>query len=398
MKLLTHLKTARRNLSASRLRTFLAMLGIMVGTASVVALMSGGQLATQQALEQIRGLGTNLMRINFSQRNTQTQKKELTTNISKISIQNLMDMQSVIPDVLQVAPMISDYFPAAYKQQVLNDITVLGTTQNLAKVIGIQMHEGRFIYDLDKSSLFCVIGSKVAKKMNTITPLYNHIRLGDQIYTVIGIAKDWVENSMVGVDIDQSIIIPLPAMLANIPDSKISIAMLQLTQDANIDSMKQAIRKYFQRSFPGYTVTFQSSKELINKMESQQAIFSILLGLIGGISLLVGGIGVMNIMLASVAERHTEIGLRIALGAKPRDVQLMFLMEAAALAVIGGTLGVIIGILATAIIASIAEWSFVFLLWPPLIGFGVSMLISLFFGFYPAYVASQLNPIEILRS
>jgi len=173
---------------------------------------------------------------------------------------------------------------------------------------------------------------------------------------------------------------------------------LRIKENTNIDTVKTAITDYFTRNIPGYIVNIQRAKELLNSIAKQQTIFTLLLGLIGGVSLLVGGIGVMNIMLASVAERHAEIGLRISLGAKPRDVQLMFLMEATMLAILGGGLGVILGMLATATIAYFAHWPFVILFWPPLIGFSVSLLISLFFGFYPAYVASKLNPIETLRA
>jgi putative ABC transport system permease protein len=132
-------------------------------------------------------------------------------------------------------------------------------------------------------------------------------------------------------------------------------------------------------------------------MEDQSVILSVFLGLIGGVSLIVGGIGVMNIMLVSVRERRREIGIRMAVGAKRYDIGALFLIEAVMLSVIGGLLGVMMGILITYVLAVIWHWSFTLSLWPPLAGFSVSVLVGIFFGFYPAYQAARLDPIEALR-
>jgi len=142
---------------------------------------------------------------------------------------------------------------------------------------------------------------------------------------------------------------------------------------------------------------FRSAKELIKSMEAQHKIFTLLLGLIGSISLLVGGIGVMNIMLVSVLERRREIGVRLALGALRKEIQWMFLSEAILLSLSGGFLGIIIGIFASYVIAAFVNWHFTIFLLPPFIGFTVSVFVGIFFGFYPAYKASQLNPIQTLR-
>lgn len=389
MKLSLHFKTAIRNLTASRLRTFLAMLGIVIGTASVVALISVGQLATEQALEQFKGLGVDLMRINFTSIDPNT--------TARIPLNTIINIETSVPDVSKIAPFVLQFLTGEYQQQSFSDISIIASTENLAEVINLTMEEGRFISDLDQDQHFCVLGHGFAKQLNTMNLFGQHIKLGKGIFTIIGIANEWPESNIVGQDINQAIIIPFAALSQIAANAQLNTAILRLKQNADIDTVKQSITNYAAQNIPSYRLDFQSGKEILARMAKQQYIFSLLLGLIGGISLLVGGVGVMNIMLASIAERRAEIGLRIALGAEPRDVQLMFLMEAAALGVFGGIIGVILGIVATALVAKFSHWPFIILIWPSVIGFVVSLIIILFFGYYPAYAASKLNPIEILR-
>lgn len=389
MNLKAHLKTSIRNLIAAPLRSFLAMLGIMVGTASVVAMISGGNLATQQALQEIKNLGTDIMRLDF----TSSALSPTSIDPSKI-----LAMRQNIPAIISIAPVAASYNIGIYNKTAITDLNIVGTTQAYANIINIRMRYGRFIHDLDGTKNFCVLGADVAKQLQTFNPLSNYLKYGNGICTIIGVADRWPEQNIVGQNINKSIIVSIASLKLNIDNVSLSSALLKIKENEDIDLIKNAITRYFKENFPDYRVTIQSSKEILNSIARQQTIFTLLLGLIGSISLLVGGIGVMNIMLASVAERHSEIGLRIALGATPRDVQLMFLMEAGTLAVLGGGLGVLLGVLATAAIAYFANWNFILLIWPPVIGFGVSLLISLFFGFYPAYIASKLNPIETLRS
>lgn len=366
------------------------MLGIMVGTASVVAMISGGTLATQQALAAIKNLGTDLMRLDFSANDPMSAQP--------LDPDKILALKQNIPAILQVAPVAASSVSAVYNKVVFDSLNVVGTTENYASIIHITMRSGRFIHALDGSTNFCVVGSAIAKQLNTFDLIGTYLKYSNGICTIIGVANSWPEQNIVNQDINNSVIVPISAFIQNVNGASVSVTMLRIKEDADIDTLKQSIIDYFAKALPDYRVSVQSAKEIVNSVAKQQTIFTLLLGLIGGISLLVGGIGVMNIMLASVAERHSEIGLRIALGATPRDVQVMFLMEATMLAILGGGLGVILGVLSTLTIAYFARWNFIVLVWPPLIGFGVSLLISLFFGFYPAYIASKLNPIETLRS
>jgi putative ABC transport system permease protein len=174
--------------------------------------------------------------------------------------------------------------------------------------------------------------------------------------------------------------------------------LMRLDPSADIDNVKNNIENILQQYHLSQSFTYRSAKELISHMAKQNEIFTVFLGLIGSISLLVGGIGVMNIMLVSIIERKREIGIRRAVGATPADIRALFLIEAIMLSILGGILGAIIGIVIAYIIALCWHWQFTLFLLPPIIGFSVSAATGVFFGFYPAHKASQLDPIESLRS
>ncbi|OGT53943.1 MAG: hypothetical protein A3E84_00415 [Gammaproteobacteria bacterium RIFCSPHIGHO2_12_FULL_42_13] len=395
MKLISHAKSALQNLMYSRLRTMLAMLGILVGTASVVALVSSGQLATQQALAQFQELGTELLSLSFYQKVSYS----VTAGARKsaIEVNTLEKMQTQIGGLYQVAPYMVTTVPIVFDGQSINGY-VIGVTELLQNVMKIAIEEGRFISDLDSNAYYCVIGRNIYSQLNVPNPIGQRIKLGKSIFTIIGVAASWPENSFFTQNVNDSIIVPIETIGAITPNATLNNAVIQLEPDANIETIKTGITTYFEQNAPDYRLVFHSAKELIKRMSTQQQIFTLLLGLIGGVTLLVGGIGVMNIMLVSVTERKQEIGLRLALGAKPRDIQIMFLIEAMLLASMGGFLGVLIGIISSYFIATIAGWQFVLFFLPPVIGFAVCLLVSIFFGFYPAYQASKLNPIDALRT
>jgi len=177
----------------------------------------------------------------------------------------------------------------------------------------------------------------------------------------------------------------------------ISNIIMRLTPDADITRVEDNVTRMVSDMHTGLHANYRSAKELISKMKTQSNILTVFLGLIGSVSLLVGGIGVMNIMLVSVVERRREIGIRLAVGAKRRDIALLFLIEAIMLSLVGGSMGVLIGILIAYVIALFWHWQFTLFLLPPLAGFSVSVAVGIFFGFYPAYTASKLRPIDALR-
>jgi putative ABC transport system permease protein len=397
MKLLSHIHEAKLNLFSSKLRTLLALLGILVGTAAVVAMVSGGKLATNEALKQFQTLGTDLLAINLSDSPSPNGGVETQSNLSITDAKAL-----VVPSqpILKVAPYVQIYNPLQFGGKEISG-GVIGVTESFGAIAQVDILQGRFISDLDGFAYYCVIGSGIYEQMQHISnkdPIGQHIQIDKNIFTIIGIAKPWAENSFIYANIDTSILIPIKTASLMSKYATINNIIVSLKPDTDIDGVKNYLEAAILQHAPSKKLFVRSAKELISKMAKQSEILTIFLGLIGGISLLVGGIGVMNIMLVSVVERRREIGIRLAIGATREDIRLLFLIEAVMLALIGGGLGVIIGILISYVIALISQWDFTLFLLPPLIGFVVSAATGIFFGFYPAYQASNLDPIDALRS
>lgn len=399
MQITLHIQEGLSNLLASKLRSFLAILGILVGTASVVAMISSGNLATQAALKQFKQLGTNLMSISLFEQNHDAKKSANT--IKKFDLQAALNLQTASPDISLVAPYVSLYEPVSFKGHMINNATIVAATDNMQAAIKISLARGRFISFLDRSNYYAVIGHDLYQHLQGYTQdaiIGQQIYLGQHIFTIIGVANAWRENTFFNADINQALIIPISTASSLSKYAAIHNMVLRLRKKFNIDEVTNAIHRYFKRVAPNQQLYLRSAKQIIESMKNQRHIFTIYLGLIGGISLLVGGIGVMNIMLVSVVERKREIGIRMAVGARRKDIRLLFLIEALSLSLFGGIMGVLLGILTSYIIAHFAQWDFMIFFTPALIGFLVSVATGIFFGFYPAYKASQLDPIDALRS
>ncbi len=384
------------NLGAAKLRSFLAVLGILVGTAAVVALISCGQLATEKALAQFKALGTDLLAITvFQKEQTQSHHDE-----SVVPLAFWRQFPDKIPHILQVAPYATAYQYMSFNGQILQG-GVIGADESLAKVIHIKLAQGHFVSFVDAFEHYCVIGDGLARQMKQVTldsPIGKQLRIGRMLYTIIGVAEPWSENGFFNEDINQAVIIPIAGMSLVNPDSNVNNAVMLLKPDSPIDEVIEQIKQSIHSLAPKLTVFSRSAKQIIASMESQGRIFTLLLAVIGGISLLVGGIGIMNVMLVSVSERKKEIGIRKAVGAKNSEIQSLFLLESVMLSLLGGSLGVALGLLFTFVVAWFNDWSFVIHLVPPLAGFFVSLITGVFFGFYPARRASRMEPVVSLRS
>lgn len=397
MRLRQHLQHAIKNLFSTKLRSFLAVLGILVGTASVVTLVSSGEMATAKAMEQFKRLGTDLMSVTLYMR---SHKDELSSKPESISLEQVSQIKERIKSVREVAAYTTNYVPTAFMGHNIH-ATTIGATQSLQRVIKVSLAKGNFISYVNQYERFCVIGASVAKQ---IKPYYNgnligqQIWLGSQIYTIIGIAKPWPESSFFNADVNYSVIVPIQSSHLLNTNSTIRNLILRLSTTANIEEVKVSLQQLLQPELPKTQLYFKSAKEFIKSQESQHRTLTLLLGLIGGVSLIVGGIGIMNVMLVSVTERRREIGIRKAIGAKAKDIRMLFLLEAIVLSLIGGGMGVLLGIILSYIIAYFASWTFAFYASPPIVGFIVSAATGVFFGFYPASRAAKLNPINALQS
>lgn len=391
-----HCQHALINLTAAKLRSLLAVLGILVGTAAVVALISCGQLATEKALEQFKALGTDLLAISIYQKEANKSRAEE----DSLSIEQWQQVAERVPYIVRLAPYSTAYQPLSFQGRVMQGV-VIGADEHLASIIHIHLEEGRFVSFLASFEHDCVIGQGLAQQIKAITlddPIGKQIQIGSALYTIIGVVSSWKENGFFNEDINQAAIIPLAGIHLISKDAKINNAVVLLKPDSPIDQVIDDIKQIISSMLPKLSVFPRSAKQIIASMESQGHIFTLLLAVIGGISLLVGGIGVMNVMLVSVSERKKEIGIRKAVGAKNTDIQILFLVESVMLSLLGGILGVILGLVFTRIVAYFSDWTFVISWLPPVAGFLVSAITGIFFGFYPAKRAAQLEPIVSLRS
>ena len=389
-------RQALRNLLGAKMRSLLAILGILVGTASVVTLVTGGHAATQKALESFKSLGTDVLDLRFDHKEGDDPNED---NERKATYEDVMHSADVIPQLDKVAPYTLTYSQISYEDEVLEG-SILATNDNLKKILKLQLQEGQFISFVDSTERFCVIGADFAAQLHRShvgSLLGKQIQLGNSYYTIIGVLAPATESPFFYSNLNQAVIIPIRGVALLEASAGIRSILMTFKPKSDIDELKTALKKYYQEIAPNYQAAIHSPKELIEQMESQTRIFTLLLGLIGGISLLVGGIGVMNVMLVSVTERKKEIGLRKALGATKRDIRQLFLMESVILAMFGGLLGVVFGVVLAMIIEYFAEWSMKLYFSPILIGFLVSAITGVFFGSYPAYTASKLNPIDALR-
>lgn len=396
---LEHVEEGLRQFLHAKLRTFLALLGVLVGSASVVAMVLGGQLATNQALLEFKSLGTDLLAVSLASNNTDENAASGGPS-TELTLDQALAIQTANPAIQAIAPYTQLYYPLSYQGTVMNGM-ILGVTNHFQDVVHVNMVKGRFITLADRYAFFCVLGHNLYEQMKAVSlkdPLGQPIQIGDNSFVVVGVAAPWPENSFVYANIDDSVMIPLMASQAISEYATITNIIMRLLPSADINAVEASIQTQLSRIAPSKVVNFRSAKELIAKMKRQNDILTVFLGLIGSVSLVVGGIGVMNIMLVSVMERRREIGIRLAVGATRRDITLLFLTESVMLSVFGGGLGVILGLLIAYLIATFYHWTFTIFWLAPMAGFSVSVLVGIFFGWYPAMLAARLDPIEALRS
>lgn len=392
MQFKTRLQEALGNLVAHTLRSFLALLGILVGTASVLAIVSGGQLATEQALKQYEQLGTDLLAVSIYYDYAGPGKA-----VDYLELPEIADLMNKTNGIGLMAPYVATYVPVSLAGKSL-DAGVAGIGDDFPKIAKLTLIQGRPISLMDESEYFCVLGNKIYQSFGTKgSVIGRQILVGSQYFTIVGVIDEIENNPFLNVDMDNTVFIPLKTAHILSKDAYINHILIKTKAGVNTVKLRGEIEAYI-NARAKVRLYFDSSDLIVKNMKKQRQIFTVFLGFIGGISLLVGGIGVMNIMLISISERRQEIGIRMAVGANRWDIMLLFLTEAIILALFGGILGVTLGEIITFAIAEVKHWQFHVFFFPPLLGFCVSMVTGVFFGFYPAVKASKLRPIETLRA
>ncbi|MCX6852450.1 MAG: ABC transporter permease [Verrucomicrobia bacterium] len=406
-----------------KLRSFLTALGVVFGVASVVAMLAIGEGASHEAQEQIRKLGSqNIILHSVKPPDGQGSSGESRSMISEYGI-TLRDIEQI----RQTVPGIRIVVPSRYiSENIWNldrsvDGHVMGVLPVYPEMRNRRILQGRFFNDMEmKDNLaVCVINESVAARLFQLsTPVGKSVRVKGFYYKVIGIIQD--EGAAVGTDAsggDHSaqaqaqIMIPFTTLMdqygevfyrfrtGSFEAEKVQFheAVMRVDDVNMVESRAEAIRHLMTSNHKKEDWRIIVPVELLKQAERTKQIFSIVLGSIAAISLLVGGIGIMNIMLASVTERTREIGIRRALGARQNDIVVQFLIETVLLAGVGGVLGVALGLSIPLAVTKFAGVTTVIKMWSPILAFSISVLTGIAFGIYPARRAAMMNPVEALR-
>jgi putative ABC transport system permease protein len=401
---------ALKSLLDHKLRLLLTMLGIIFGVAAVIAMLSIGEGAKRDALEKYKDLGVNNIIIRDKKMDDR-QLEEVRAKFSQgLSLVDANAIMEVVPDVVDVAPQAEKETEAAYNDKS-GKVTVIGITPAYQNILNYKVEKGSFINDdhYQRNLKVCVLGSGIAKRLFLLgDPLGKMIKLDDQWLEVIGILENkalFTETvgELASRDLNNDIYIPLSTFTKriasnNVLESELKQITISLKGSENINETATIIKNLIDRHhYKNEDFDIIIPFELLKQEEQERQRYNMLLGSIAAISLLVGGIGIMNIMLATVMERTREIGVRRAIGAKRKNIVQQFLMEAIAISVTGGLIGVVIGVLTSLTISFFSDTKTLLTLYSILVAFLFSVIVGVSFGLFPAKQAAKLNPIDSIR-
>ena len=398
MNLLELVRLAFGRLRTSRLRSVLTMLGVIIGVASVVALVGVGQGATAGITSQIQALGTNLLTVNPGSSATGL------TNLGFGTADTLTlgdsDAIAALSGIAAVAPEVttSKLVIAGTKNTTTS---IVGTTADYASVRNQDIYQGTFLNDAsDESSLrVAVVGSTTATDLGlTAADVGSDITIGGLPFRVVGLLQP---TGGVGNQDDQ-ILVPLSVVQREfVSGDSVRSIFVSVADKTDINEAKAQITAALEQrhgtSGTNDDFSISDQSQLLDTFSSVSGLLSLLLAGIASISLVVGGIGIMNIMLVSVRERTREIGIRKAIGARGRDILAQFLIEALTLSMLGGLFGILVGVVVSAVIGAIAGWGFQFSVTTVAAAVLFSLLVGVVFGVWPARQAARLDPIAALR-
>lgn len=398
---------AWKSLSSNKLRSLLTMLGVIIGVAAVIVMISISAGTEATIAEQINGLGSNLLFINAAITRGGPGQAQSSGGL-------------VYDDVTAIREQIKGVAGVSVEQQTtvdvkvgnttLEDVSVVGTTPDYTTVRNVEIGSGRFITDADNEGVekVVVLGSDVAEELFLgDDPIGQTIYANNTQMVVIGVLAPKGLSS--GTDFDQLIYVPInvvfkkfmPSMFARFMGDSVRTIYVSVDENYTMEAVKTQVTYLLasrhEVSLDSLDFTITSQEDIIETQESTTASFRTLLAWVAGVSLIVGGIGIMNIMLVSVTERTREIGLRQAVGATPGDIQLQFLSEALMLSLFGGLLGVLAGVGGAELFGKLSDMRTVIVPYSIVLSFTSAALIGIFFGFIPAQKAAQLDPIEALR-
>ena len=388
MNFLQGVKMAFKSILSNKLRSLLTMLGIIIGVTAVIALVALGQGTTKQVTDQVRGLGSNLLTVNIFGRGTST-----TIDYKRA------EQFAEIDGIAAVAPVNSQNASVKYGTDSVN-VNVVGTNMNYLSVQNYELAAGRFIaqIDLDVYQKVAVIGSETASELfGSENPVGQYVLINGNRFKVVGLLAPKGESAQGSSD--EIVIVPISTAERVFRSPGVRTVYALVEEENLVNAVTAELENELSRIFRGNTNSYRvfSQQEILETISSISDTLTLALGGIAAISLVVGGIGIMNIMLVSVTERTREIGIRKAIGAKRRDILFQFLVEAVVLSGLGGLIGIAAGIGVAQLVSRTAGVDVVFSADVILLAFGFSVAIGVLFGLFPANKAAKLKPIEALR-
>ncbi|WP_117161643.1 ABC transporter permease [Paraliobacillus sp. X-1268] len=384
------IKIAYKNIVSNKLRTFLTMLGVIIGVSAVIALISLGQSASASVSEDVSSLGTTMVSVNI-QGNTTTEE--------------VVDYEEVLAfseydEVEAVSPTVSGTGTITNGTTSMDSVSITGVTPGYLEVQDASVSSGRFVLDIDQDNRNKVIllGSNVASELFGFSnPIGNDVKIDGNTFTVVGVLAEQGEELQGSVD--DTVLLPFSTAQRFLEQTVVNTVDVKMASEEEVDLGMAKIEQFLYNQFSGddssYNVRNQS--DVSDALTSITETMTLLLAGIASISLLVGGIGIMNIMLVSVTERTNEIGIRKAIGAKKKDILIQFLIEATLLSSLGGLIGVVIGIGSAELLSSILDMSIAISWVAVAISVSFSIVIGIGFGIFPANKAANLSPLEALR-
>ncbi|MBW8352804.1 MULTISPECIES: ABC transporter permease [Pseudomonas] len=372
-------------------RSILALLGIVIGSSSVVALINIGHNAAEDAAAIFQDMGTDTLAVQFP--DTSGARTPMPAAL------DLATLYKALPNLLHIAPVALFSGPVVFQGRTTN-ANLVGSTAALNDAMRLQLQQGRFLSEFDAAETYAVVGAQVAQALSQPHDplrLGDRIRINDYLFQVIGILQPQPAAVLIPVQTNESLFVPLEGMRRISSSAQISNLIARAAPSQDMNQLATALGDALKKQLPGRGVEVQIPQKIIDGMTRQSRTFGYLLMALGGISLVGGGVGVMNVMLMNVSERRREIGIRMALGARRRDIRNLFLLEAVTLTAVGALSGAVLGMSAAYLYARVSGWQFSLASASLPLGIGSTLLIGLFFGLYPAISASRLQPVEALR-
>lgn len=391
---------------ANKLRTFFALIGIIIGVSAVIVMVAIGNGAQHEVLSKIESMGTNLIIVNAGQVQKNVGRQQIRGTVTSLTLRDIDILTSECPDVRIAAPVQTKKMQVKW-ENLSSNTTITGTTSDYQAIRNFQIEKGNFFTEEeDKAYLrVAVLGQTVVNNLfGGKNPVGETIRIGRIPFSVIGVMEA-KGTDLNGVDQDDQIFIPIQTALRRVFNlNYINTINVQATSIEKMDNATSQISEVLReqhrlnRGNKPDDFTIQNQIELLETQKETTNTFTALIVSTAGVSLLVGGIGILAIMLIAIRERINEIGLRMAVGASRKDILLQFVIESSILSIGGGLIGIAIGVLTSVVIIIATDWTLNISIPSLVYSFLFSMAVGLFFGVYPARKASKLDPIEALRS